>query len=451
MSAKTGKMQPRSVPTGRVSRAFRVGGVAAHLAGQVAVGGMQAVLRGARPSLRELALTPAALGKLTSELAAMRGAAMKLGQLLSMDAGDILPQEFAIILSRLRAEADFMPPRQLKQVLDQNWGEGWQRRFRRFDVRPIAAASIGQVHRAILPDGRDVAVKVQYPGIAQSIDSDLSNIASLLRASRLIPASFDLDPYLQEVRRQLHEEVDYEREGNQLGWFGEQLMADPRFLVPEQCPHLSTDSVLVMRFMQGQPIEKAASAAQSVRDGIMRDLFALFLRELFEFSVMQSDPNFANYLWQKDTGCIVLLDFGATRSLADETPMAYREFLRAGLGLTSEVSLETAAGQLGFLPIDLSADQKTRILAMMARVFDALTTGEAFDFADTSLAQEIQAEGFALMEERVAPPAVPMDVLFVQRKLGGLVLLATKLGARVDLRSLLDPYLGQSSYHSAAE
>jgi hypothetical protein len=88
---------------------------------------------------------------------------------------------------------------------------------------------------------------------------------------------------------------------------------------------------------------------------------------------------------------------------------------------------------------------------MMARVFDALTTGEAFDFADTSLAQEIQAEGFALMEERVAPPAVPMDVLFVQRKLGGLVLLATKLGARVDLRSLLDPYLGQSSYHSAAE
>ncbi|NKX42483.1 AarF/ABC1/UbiB kinase family protein, partial [Rhodobacteraceae bacterium R_SAG2] len=104
----------------------------------------------------------------------MRGAAMKLGQLLSMDAGDILPQEFAVILSRLRAEADFMPPRQLKQVLDQNWGEGWQKQFRRFDVRPIAAASIGQVHRAILPDGRDVAVKVQYPGIAQSIDSDLS-------------------------------------------------------------------------------------------------------------------------------------------------------------------------------------------------------------------------------------------------------------------------------------
>ncbi|WP_293574973.1 AarF/ABC1/UbiB kinase family protein [Phaeobacter sp.] len=429
-----------AIPSGRLQRVARMGGMAAQIAGGVALDGAAQLLRGQRPDLRQLILTPSAISRLTQELARMRGAAMKMGQLLSMDAGDLLPEELSQILSRLRADADFMPPKQLKQVLDAEWGPGWQKRFRRFDVRPIAAASIGQVHRAVLPCGEEVAIKVQYPGVARSIDSDLSNLGSLLRAARVFPPGFDLEPYLIEARKQLHEEVDYRREAQEMAAYAARLEGDARLLVPRHYPHLSTGSVLVMQFMQGQPIEQAVAAAGLQRDGIARDLLALMLRELFEFGVMQSDPNFANYLWQPDTGCIVLLDFGATRGLDPTTVTGYRNLLHAGLVERTPFAIERAAGALGLLPQDLRADHRARLLAMIEQVLGVLRQPGNFDFADTSLAQQLQAEGMAMVQEGMAPPPVPMDVLFVQRKLGGLVLLATRLAAQVDLASLLDPY-----------
>lgn len=133
--------------------------------------GLRTAASGERVDLRALALSPENALRLTRELSHMRGAAMKVGQLMSMDAGELLPPEFAAILARLRADAHPMPPRQLRTVLDKAWGEGWYRRFERFDLRPLAAASIGQVHRALTPDGRDLAIKVQFPGVRESIES----------------------------------------------------------------------------------------------------------------------------------------------------------------------------------------------------------------------------------------------------------------------------------------
>jgi predicted unusual protein kinase regulating ubiquinone biosynthesis (AarF/ABC1/UbiB family) len=141
---------------------------------------------------------------------------MKLGQMLSLDAGDMLPAELTAILARLRDSAHHMPPAQLQKVLNAEWGADWRRRFAHFDPRPLAAASIGQVHRARLPDGRELAIKVQYPGVAASIDADVDNVATLLRLSNLLPASLDIAPLLEEAKRQLHEEADYVREAAQM-------------------------------------------------------------------------------------------------------------------------------------------------------------------------------------------------------------------------------------------
>lgn len=194
MSDPSHRPRPVAVPAGRLHRMARLGGLATQVAGAVALGGAKALAGGARPQLRDLVLTPGNIERLTQELAQMRGAAMKVGQLISLEAGDLLPTELTAILSRLRSDAHQMPPQQLKQVLNAAWGQGWQRQFARFDVRSIAAASIGQVHRARLKDGRDLAVKVQYPGVAQSIDSDVANVGALLRAARVLPKGFDLAP-----------------------------------------------------------------------------------------------------------------------------------------------------------------------------------------------------------------------------------------------------------------
>jgi predicted unusual protein kinase regulating ubiquinone biosynthesis (AarF/ABC1/UbiB family) len=132
-----------------------------------------------------------------------------------------------------------MPPDQLNRVLAEQWGNDWRARFAQFDSTAIAAASIGQVHRAVLPDGRVVAVKVQYPGVVQSIDADVDNVATLLRMSGLLPDTLDVGPLLAETKKQLREEADYWREAEQMRRYGEMLAGDDDFIVPRAVPDLS--------------------------------------------------------------------------------------------------------------------------------------------------------------------------------------------------------------------
>ena len=432
------------IPSGRCTRFARLGTLATGIAGSAAVQAAGALGRGTRPELRDLLITPRNLTRLTEELARMRGAAMKIGQLLSMDAGEVLPPDLAEILARLRNDAHFMPPKQLKQVLTANWGADWLGRVERFDVRPVAAASIGQVHRARLKDGRDVAVKVQYPGVARSIDSDVANVGALVRLSGLLPKGFDLAPYLAEARAQLHEETDYLREGAHLAAFGKRLAEDPRFVLPAFHADWSTPAILTMSYIEGRPIEDAADLPQEDRDRIAADLFGLFFRELFEWHEMQSDPNFANYRFEPGTGRIVLLDFGATRGIAPALVAQYRDLLAAGLAADGDRVARIAA-EIGFVTGTDRPDHRARILAMIETVFAALRAAPVFDFADRTLSQDMQAQGEALARAGYVPPPLPMDVLYLQRKLGGLVLLAGRLKARVPLQALLAPYLPPSS------
>jgi predicted unusual protein kinase regulating ubiquinone biosynthesis (AarF/ABC1/UbiB family) len=197
-----------AVPGGRWSRLARLGTLAGGVAGSMLAEGTRQFAQGKRPRIGDLLLTPANARRVADQLAQLRGAAMKFGQLLSMDAGDLLPPELADILARLRADAKAMPMSQLASVLDKHWGHGWDRHFRQFSFTPVAAASIGQVHLAQTKDGRRLAIKVQYPGVRQSIDSDVDNVATLLRISGLLPSGLDVGPLLLEAKRQLHAEAD---------------------------------------------------------------------------------------------------------------------------------------------------------------------------------------------------------------------------------------------------
>jgi predicted unusual protein kinase regulating ubiquinone biosynthesis (AarF/ABC1/UbiB family) len=402
--------------------------------------GARRLADGERPHLRDLLLTPSNVGRVADRLSHLRGAAMKLGQIISMDAGDLLPAELTTIMARLRDNAQHMPPAQLLKVLAREWGPDWRARFQRFDLHPIAAASIGQVHRAIARDGRALAIKVQYPGVSESIESDVDNVATLLRMSGALPRGLDIAPLLSEAKRQLAEEADYEREGQQMMLF-ERLLADtPVVVVPMLDPQLTTSRILAMTFLSGRPIETLETAPQAARDAAMGTLMTLVLRELFEFGVMQTDPNFANYRVQPETGRLVLLDFGAARPVEPTTTAGYRQLLQASL-FGDRTAARAAALSAGFLGPAAVARHGTRVDAMIDVVLGELRRPGPFDFGDRRFVGALRDPGLEIAADSAAWHVPPTDILFVQRKISGTALLAAKLRARIDIRALVQPWL----------
>lgn len=426
----------RKVPSGRLSRLSSFGQMAGGIAGGMMAEGVRRLANGERPRVSDLLLTPGNARRVTDHLSKLRGAAMKLGQMISMDAGDVLPAELTAILARLRSSAHFMPPAQLNKILTAEWGADWRHRFRQFDATPIAAASIGQVHRATLPDGRLLAIKVQYPGVADSIDADIDNVASLLKLSNLLPATLDIAPSLAAAKRQLSEEADYVREAEQMQRYAAMLADDPAFVVPAPYDALSGKRVLAMDFIAGQSIETLQQQSQDVRDRTMTALVGLVLRELFEFGYMQTDPNFANFRWQPDTGRIVLLDFGAARAIPPETVAAYRRMMCAGLA-EDHAGLREALVENAFVSAAVMQRHRRSMDAMIALLMAHLGRPGLFDFSDRRFVGELRGYGEAVFADRAAWHLPPAETLFVQRKVSGTALLAVRMAARMPLREMV--------------
>jgi predicted unusual protein kinase regulating ubiquinone biosynthesis (AarF/ABC1/UbiB family) len=360
---------------------------------------------------------------------------MKLGQMISLDSGDFLPPELSDILARLRSNAFHMPPAQLARVLEAEWGKDWRRRFRRFQAHPIAAASIGQVHRAEMHDGRILAIKVQYPGVAESINADVDNVAALLRVSGLLPAELDISPLLAEAKAQLAREADYVREGKQLRRYKALLQETPDFVVPSLEEDLTTGRALAMSFVESRPIEVLDEAPQEQRDLAVTRIVTLVLRELFEFGVMQTDPNFANYRLAPD-GRIVLLDFGATQDVPGPIRSGYRTLLAAAIAGEAE-TVKRGAIAAGFIGQAVADRHGPALDRMVGVVLAELHRPGLFDFGDRAFLGILREEGLSIAADKASWHLPPADLLFVQRKVSGTALLGARLKARVDVRGLV--------------
>ena len=427
------------VPTGRVARMLRMGGIASGIAGGVAAGGLKALAQGKRPDLANLLMTPANGLRVTQGLSHLRGAALKLGQMLSMDSGAVLPEELTAILARMRDDAQPMPPKQLQAVLNAEWGAGWYGRFQRFDVRPFAAASIGQVHRAVLPGGRMLAIKVQYPGVRDSIDSDVDNMASLMRLPGLLPRGMDLAPLMAEAKRQLHGEADYLAEAQHLAQFRALLDGSADFVLPELEPDLCTPQVLAMSYVESAPLESLTTAPQATRDRVASALIDLVLRELFEFGAMQTDPNLANYRYDPKSGRIVLLDFGAVQPIAPALAADFRDLLAAALDGTPE-TIRAAMLRIGYFAPETALHHQDLIQSLFDMAMEPLRQSTPFDFSQSDLLERLRDRGLALGSERDLAHVPPAGTLFLHRKIAGTYLIAAKLCARVALRPMVERY-----------
>jgi len=430
------------VPAGRIERLARFGWMAGELATRSMAAGARSLLSGHPSEAAEAILSAANAEKLARRLSRMRGAAMKLGQLLSLETEDVLPAEFARALAVLRDAADSMPASQVRRVLGREYGKGWETRFRHFDMEPIASASIGQVHEAVAADGRELALKIQYPGVARSIDSDVDNVATLLRLSRLLPVEIDVSGIIAEAKRQLKQEADYLLEAESLGRYRELVADEPRLVVPRAHADLTTKRVLAMDRLRGLPIEELAGAdvPQARRDAAGCLLEKLVLRELFEFRFMQTDPNFANYLIDPADDRIGLLDFGSAREFAPEFSARYARLCRAVVA-GDRAGVRAAAESIGYLPAGEREDRAEGVVDLILLFCEPFRHAGPYDFAGSNLAARARDLGFDLMFRRGFLHAPPPETVFLHRKLVGSFLLCARIHARFDVRALLGPIL----------
>jgi predicted unusual protein kinase regulating ubiquinone biosynthesis (AarF/ABC1/UbiB family) len=429
----------KPVPRRRAARLSRMVQLATGVAGGMLAEGGRQLTQGKRPKAKDLLLTPANARRVTDQLAHLRGAAMKVGQMLSMDTGDMLPKELTDILARLRSDAQAMPAAQLEQVLIDAYGEDWHDALYSFEYTPLAAASIGQVHKAVSQKGEHIVLKIQYPGVRESIDSDIDNVATLLRISGLLPDGIDIQPLLEVAKEQLRDEADYLKEADYLQRYGALLADDERFLLPRVDEELTTPEILAMTYVPGVPIETLAKQGQKERDRIMSLLLELFFRELFEFRLVQTDPNFANYAYDTTTRQLVLLDFGATQAFDEDFAEGYRDLLAAALAEDRQ-QIQQAAEAIGYA---LGEDETYRdlVFELFQMATEPLCYKGAYDFGRSDLAARLNETGMAMQEQRDHWQAPPPQAMYLHRKLGGLFMLATRLKSRVKIRQLLEAHL----------
>jgi predicted unusual protein kinase regulating ubiquinone biosynthesis (AarF/ABC1/UbiB family) len=430
----------KAIPRSRLSRFSRIarmaGGVAAGMIGE----GAKQLSQGNRPKVSDLILTPANARKVAKQLATMRGAAMKVGQLLSMETSDFLPPELSEILAQLRNKAFVMPRAQLEATLSEALGDDWHSKLASFDYQPLAAASIGQVHRATTHAGESIVLKIQYPGVADSIDSDVDNIATLFKVTKILPKHMDIKELLKDAKTQLHEEANYVQEAAYMQAFQDALGEDDNYIIPKFYPELSSTRVLAMEYIEGEAIESISELDPAVIDAMMSSLFELTFKELFELRLMQTDANFANYLFQHQDQKIVLLDFGASRHFSKRFAMDYKRLLRA-VCTDDTNEIVAAADRLGYEASSANEEYRTFLVEVFRIALEPIAKAGLYDFKASNLSDRLSnlsQEGYNFKEFWQTPPT---DILYLHRKLGGMFMLATRLGARVNTHAIASPYL----------
>ncbi|KAL5463522.1 hypothetical protein EMCRGX_G032422 [Ephydatia muelleri] len=438
------RSKERAVPASRIGRMASFGGLVAGLGIGTAAEVAKRVLEGGEARGRRNALlTEANIERIVNTLCRVRGAALKFGQMLSMEDGSFLPPEVQEAFERVRNNADYMPTKQMKAVLDSELGPNWRLMLSEFDDKPLAAASIGQVHKGVLLDGREVAIKIQYPGVAQSINSDIDNIVTILQLWNVVPEGLFLEATAAVARRELEWETDYIREAECCERFRKLLESDPYFVVPHVVKEMSSKHVITTDLVHGVPLDRCKDLDQDERNMIAMKILTLCMRELFEFRFMQTDPNWSNFFYNKTDKKLYLLDFGASR----EYPKKFADnFLRVvhGAATHDRDEILRSSKDLGFLT---GYESKTLIDVHVEAVTilgEHFSNVGQYDFGAQDSIKRIHKVLPILLKHRLTPP--PDESYSVQRKWAGAFLLCARLGAVLDCKPIFDQIYSQYKF-----
>ncbi len=375
---------------------------------------------------------------IVESLGQLKGAAMKAGQLLSMELRDVLPPEVIAVLSQLQATGATVAFEEIQSILLEELGP---ERLAQLDIStvPLASASIGQVHRATwrAPDGsmHDLVLKVQLRGIAKTIDSDLALLERIARLFLTVQLKhFDVTAVFAELKQVLTRETDYLHEADALEQYSAHAARVPGLRVPEVFRALSTRRVLALSYERGLTLDAYLATKPSLDDRarVARKLLDLYFREFFDWGLVQTDANFANFLFRPDTHEVVLLDFGATRAYPEAFRIQYRALLNGTLKGDRPAAL-AAAQALNLISPEEPQASRDALHALLEAVLIVFSPGaQPVDFQDKRLVEDASVKLKAFYQQLVcsAPPA---QLLFLHRKLGGIYSMGRALRARIDL------------------
>ncbi|MCW3008002.1 MAG: hypothetical protein JWP17_2628 [Solirubrobacterales bacterium] len=452
MSAESDDPPPEAgrLPTGRIARTARVGGL---VTGQsLRWAGMRTANRVRTPEKAAAARserTAALVNQLVDQLGQMRGAAMKVGQMISMVEFDGLPEEEQDELQRklaaLRDDVPAVPFAKLEKLMRQELGGPLKSVFADFDERAFAAASIGQVHRATTLDGDDVVVKIQYPGVAEAVETDLRNATLLLPLVKRLAPGLDARALATEMRERIGEELDYELEAQHQRRIERLVRRHPFVRIPRVYTDLSTRRVLVSEYVEGERFEVVRRADEATRDRYGEIVFRFFLGLLYRDRIALGDPHPGNYLLCAD-GRVCFLDFGLLRDV-DEARVSVERAISVAVRDADAPALKAALLAAGYLPADradaVDADWALRLMRGAIGWYNVpgyrrFSPDDARRDADRP---PRDAEHRAAFKAQVNQFTLPPEALLIRRMHGVVAITLSRLRAGADWGAIAAEYL----------
>ncbi|HVV35119.1 MAG TPA: AarF/ABC1/UbiB kinase family protein [Acidimicrobiales bacterium] len=432
-----------TIPQGRLRRTAPLAAASARAAGGGLVSVLKRRLKGQRGAGLDFHVRNAQ--RYAELLSHSKGVLMKVGQIVSfVDTAPALDRQYGDVyrtaLSSLQADADPMDPVLVGAVVESELGRPPEELFASFSPTPLAAASIGQVHAARLYDGTEVAVKVQYPGVADAIGADLANAELLLTFVKLAKGfapqlrNVDVRPIAEELTERISEELDYRRELANQAEFADHYRGHPFARVPTVFPELSSDRVLTMELARGRRWTEIADADQDLRNKWGEAIDRFFFGAIARFGIFNADPHPGNYLFHDD-GTVTFLDFGCVKRLDDRARRGFWEMPLAALANDGEW-LERVLVEQGFFPA-AKPPPRDKMLAWIRGNFGSLDRPQPFTFTP-EFAAETLAHLVSLDKDVMRYVNVARDFIFANRIYVGLYSILGALRATADWRAIFD-------------
>jgi len=401
----------RPMPTGRVRRTAKVGGlVGSEVVRAYANKAANLVRTDEDRSAADARRRLDAARHAVEVLGAMKGPAMKVGQMASMlDLGGLPPEELEALQAKLGELRDRQAPfKDMRKVIEQDLGDRLGNLFAEFEPDAAAAASIGQVYRARLHDGREVAVKVQYPHVAGAVRSDLQNLGMILRAAKRFAPGLDAKATALEMRERISEELDYEHEAQSQRMFARRWRGHPFIAIPEVVTDLCRARVLVTEWIEGIDFEQLKEAPQATRDRVGEIILRFFYGSLYRFGQFSADPHPGNFRVQRD-GRVAFLDFGMTKTISRTRIAAELGLLRAALEHDAD-GVHAGLAALGFFERADPRFDPARVLEQVRAINAWYTNDEPVTLTSQYVsallahAGDPRSEYWDLMKNETIPP-----------------------------------------------
>ena len=427
----------KNMPTGRLARLAKMSGLSTAISSSYMVQKVKGVFQdeeGRARSKMEAHVRNAE--RMVETMGNMKGAVMKLGQMLSLGDDAHVPKEFRDVISKLQASAPTLPFDQVYDAVVANLGGAQPDTvFAHIDAEPLAAASLAQAHRARLRTGEDVVIKIQYPGVADTVTSDLRNLKSMIETSGIVGKRFNLDETFLEVEEMLAVELDYVQEADSLEAFARIMANRPRVAIPRLYRQYCTPRMLVMEYMPGLSLEEwlAQGPSQAEKDQLGIDMVDNFFFSYFNHRMIHADPQLGNFRFRED-GTIVMLDFGCVKVFDSSFVNGYSELIRA-TWRQDRPRLLRGLHQMGFI----DAPEPSPLADYLERFANLMMKGFMRDEPSSFIGDEYPAAIKALSLDPILLQGVkfPRAIIYLDRVHMGNYFLMRRLGVRANFHQIL--------------